>query len=64
MSASNIIAELVGKECKISTGNFGSQYKGLVEQVDEKWVKVVKKPGVNQKVYVISLDLITGIEVI
>lgn len=59
MALSNLITELVGKMCYISTGSFGTSYVGTVESVDEKWVKV----NTGKKTVVLSLDFITSIEI-
>lgn len=59
MALSNIISELVGKKCLISTGSFGTSYVGDIVAADEKWVKI----NTGKKTVILSLDYITNIEI-
>lgn len=59
MAISNdLIKELINKECTVSTGSWGTSYKGIIKVVEDNWLKI----NTGKKTVIISLDYITAIE--
>ena len=41
----DVIKKYIGKECKISTGSFGTNIAGKILDVNENWIEVETKKG-------------------
>jgi len=42
-----LIKALIGKKCKISTGSYGASVNGIIIEVNENWIEVETKKGLE-----------------
>ncbi len=54
-----VINKYIGKNCKISTGSFGTTVKGKIIEVKENWIEVQTKNG-NE---LINADYIQSVKI-
>ena len=54
-----IIKKYIGKNCRISTGSFGTNVAGRIIDVNENWIEVKTKKGIE----VINAEFIQSIKV-
>lgn len=54
-----VIKKYIGKNCKISTGSFGTNVAGKIIDVNENWIEVETKKGKE----LINADFIQNIKV-
>ncbi len=54
-----VIKKYIGKNCKISTGSFGTTVKGKIIEVNENWIEVQTKNG-NE---LINADYIQSVKI-
>ncbi len=54
-----LVKKYIGKYCYVTTGNMGVSAKGKIVEVNENWVEVETKSGIE----IINLDFIQNIKV-
>ncbi len=54
-----VLKKYIGKNCKISTGSFGTTVKGKIIEVNENWIEVQTKNGSE----VINADYIQSVKI-
>lgn len=54
-----IIKKYIGKNCRISTGSFGTNVVGKIIDVNENWIEIETKKGIE----VINAEFIQSIKV-
>ena len=54
-----IIKKYVGKNCKVSTGSFGTNVVGEIINVNENWIEIETKKGKE----LINADFVQSIKV-
>ena len=59
---SNIINQLVGMECEISTGGYDT-YKGRVTETDSEWVKLAVSDRKGEYSVIVRIDDIASVKV-
>lgn len=45
--ASEVIKKYIGRNCKISTGTYGTNITGKIIDVNENWIEVETKKGIE-----------------
>lgn len=55
--STELIKGLINKKVIISTGTFGSAYKGIIEKVEDDWIKI----NTGKTTVILSIDYITSI---
>jgi len=55
-----LIKKYIGKNCRISTGSFGTNSVGKIIEVNENWIEVETKKGVE----IINAEFIQSIKVL
>lgn len=55
----DVIKKYIGKNCKISTGSFGTNVTGKIINVNENWIEVETKRGVE----IINAEFVQSIKI-
>lgn len=55
----DVIKKYIGKDCKISTGSFGTNVAGKIINVNENWIEVETKKGVE----IINAEFVQSIKI-
>lgn len=55
----DVIKKYIGKDCKISTGSFGTNVTGKIINVNENWIEVETKKGVE----IINAEFVQSIKI-
>lgn len=55
----DVIKKYIGKDCKISTGSFGTNVAGKIISVNESWIEVETKKGVE----IINAEFVQSIKI-
>lgn len=55
----DVIKKYIGKNCKISTGSFGTNVAGKIINVNENWIEVETKRGVE----IINAEFVQSIKI-
>lgn len=53
------IKKYIGKNCRISTGSFGTNVQGRILDVKEEWIEVQTKKGIE----IINAEFIQSIKI-
>jgi hypothetical protein len=54
-----VIKKYIGKNCRISTGSFGTNVVGKIIEVNENWIEIQTKKGIE----IINAEFIQSIKV-
>ncbi|MDR7870777.1 MAG: hypothetical protein RIN55_07970 [Tissierellaceae bacterium] len=55
----DVIKKYVGRDCRISTGSFGTNVVGKIIDVNENWIEVETKKGIE----IINAEFVQSIKV-
>ncbi len=54
-----VVSKYIGKNCKISTGSYGTTVVGKIVNVNENWIEVETKKGIE----LVNADFIQSIKI-
>lgn len=55
----DVIKKYIGRDCKISTGSFGTNVAGKIISVNENWIEIETKRGVE----IINAEFVQSIKI-
>jgi len=58
--ANELIKKYIGKNCRITTGSFGTNVIGKITDVNENWIEVETKKGVE----IINAEFVQSIKIL